>query len=317
MEAERAPVLRDFEEKLSLLKERRPVLIAGPTASGKSALALELAERVAGTVINADSMQVYAELRILTARPTEVEEARVLHRLYGHVPIRDGYSVGRWLSDVELAIEEAMASRRVPIVVGGTGMYFKALTQGLSPIPEIPAEIREPIRRRLAEEGAEALYAELSARDPDAAERLPPSDPHRILRALEVHEATGRPISEWQRQSPGPALIDPATAAKLVLWPDRDRLRARIDERVDVMLAAGALEEARAVMEMELDHDLPGYRAHGLRPLIAHLRGELTLEQAAEKTRAETRQYAKRQFTWFRHQMDGWERMAPPWQSDP
>lgn len=291
------------------------MLIAGPTASGKSALALEIAERLAGhraaTVINADSMQVYGELRILTARPSREEEGRVPHRLYGHVPIRTPYSVGRWLQDVAAALRETWAGGGVPIVVGGTGLYFKALTEGLSPVPGIPEAVRASVRGRLAAEGAEALHAELAARDPAAAGRISPRDPHRIVRALEVLEATGRPLSDWQKEPAGAPLLDPRSARRLVLWPDRDWLRARIDARFGAMLDAGVLDEVRAVMDMDLEPDLPGYRAHGLRPLIAHLRGEITLEEAAERTRAETRQYAKRQFTWFRHQMADWERLAP------
>ena len=291
------------------------MLIAGPTASGKSALALEIAERLAGhraaTVINADSMQVYGELRILTARPSREEESRVPHRLYGHVPIRTPYSVGRWLQDVAAALREIWAGGGIPIVVGGTGLYFKALTEGLSPIPDIPEAVRAFVRGRLDAEGAEALHAELAERDRETASRISPRDPQRIVRALEVLAATGRPLSDWQKEPAAAPLLDPRSARRLVLWPDRDWLRARIDARFGAMLAAGVLDEVRTVMEMDLEPDLPGYRAHGLRPLIAHLRGEIALEEAAERTRAETRQYAKRQFTWFRHQMADWERLAP------
>lgn len=287
------------------------ILIAGPTASGKSALALDLAEDIGGTVINADSMQVYDALRILTARPSREDEGRVPHLLYGHVPIREAYSVGRWLADVEVALAEVRAAGRLPIVTGGTGLYFKALTEGLSPIPEVPEDIRSAVRARLVEEGAETLHSELTQRDPETGRRVPPSDPQRIVRALEVIEFTGRSLADWQREPAAPALIEPGGARRIVLWPDRDWLRARIDMRFEAMLAAGALDEVRAVMEMNLDPDLPGYRAHGLRPLIAHLRGEIGLDEAGERTKAETRQYAKRQFTWFRHQMPDWERVVP------
>jgi tRNA dimethylallyltransferase len=289
----------------------RAVLIAGPTASGKSALALALAERTGGTVINADSMQVYGDLRVLTARPTEADEGRAPHRLYGHVSIRSAYSVGRWLDDVAAALAEAREGGRAAIVTGGTGLYFKALTEGLSPIPDVAEDVRSAVREREARLGAEALHGELRTRDPASALRIPPSDPQRIVRALGVLEATGRPLSDWQMEPAGPPLVDPATARRIVLWPERDLLRARIDARFDAMLAAGALEEARAVMDMDLDPDLPGYRAHGLRPLMAHLRGEILLDEAAERTKAETRQYAKRQFTWFRHQMPDWDRIDP------
>ena len=289
----------------------KAVLIAGPTASGKSALALDLAERLGGVVIDADSMQVYAELRILTARPSAREEARAPHRLYGHVPVTDPYSVGRWLADVRACLDEARQTGRRPILVGGTGLYFAALTEGLSPMPDVPAQVRAAVRARIEESGPAALHGELTARDPQIAATIRPSDSQRIVRALEVLEATGRPLSDWQRAPREGALVDPATADRLLLWPDRDALRARIDRRVEEMLAAGALEEARAVAEMELAADLPAYRAHGLRPLLAHVRGELSLAEAAERIKAETRRYAKRQFTWFRHRMAGWKRIDP------
>lgn len=287
------------------------VLIAGPTASGKSGLALELAERIGGTVINADSMQVYRELRILTARPGREDETRAPHRLYGHVSIREAHSVGRWLDCARGALDESTAAGRIAIVVGGTGLYFKALTEGLSAVPDVPASVRSRIRARLEAEGADVLHAELRARDPTTAARIPPSDPQRIARALEVLDATGRSLAEWQRTPVSGALVDPQRALRLILWPDRDWLRSRIDLRFDAMIGAGVLEEAREVMELDLDPDLPGYRAHGLRPLIAHLRGEIALDEAAERTKAETRQYAKRQFTWFRHQMADWRRVDP------
>lgn len=290
----------------------RVILIAGPTASGKSALALRLADRLDGTVINADSMQVYDALRILTARPTVEDEARVPHRLYGHVPIAEAWSVGRWLEDARDALAEAEARGRAAVVVGGTGLYFKVLTGGLSPVPDVPEAVRAEVRRRLAAEGPASLHAELAARDPGSARRIRVSDPQRILRALEVVEATGRPLSDWQREPASPPPLLPAgSVRRLVLWPDRAAVRARIDARVDEMLAAGALQEVARVMAMDLDPSLPGYRAHGLRPFVAHLRGEMSLREAAERTRAETRQYAKRQFTWFRHQMPDWERVAP------
>ncbi|TCT08338.1 tRNA dimethylallyltransferase [Tepidamorphus gemmatus] len=289
----------------------RAFLIAGPTASGKSALALMLADRLGGTVINADSMQVYDTLRILTARPSPQDEAAVPHRLYGHVPLTRAYSVGAWLADVRAALAEAAAAGRPAIIVGGTGLYFKALTGGLPPMPDIPEAVRGEVRRRLELEGSAALHAELAVLDPQSARRINVSDPQRIVRALEVAVATGRPLSEWQREPALPLLPPAPSVLRLVLWPDREAVRARIDARVGAMLAAGALDEVRAAMAMDLDPSLPGYRAHGLRPFMAHLRGELPLQEAAERTRAETRQYAKRQFTWFRHQMPDWERLDP------
>lgn len=286
------------------------ILIAGPTASGKSALALKLAERLGGLVINADSMQVYAELRILTARPTPEDEAHTPHRLYGHVPMSAGYSVGRWLEDAARALEDARSEGRVPVFVGGTGLYFKALTEGLSPMPAVPAEMRRAVRKRLEVDGAAGLHAELAERDPESAVAICPSDSQRLVRALEVLEATGRPLSAWQQDRREGALVESARAQCLVLWPDRAMLRTHIDARVDEMLAAGALDEARAVARLDLDPALPAARAHGLRPLLSHLRGEIGLDEAAERTKAETRQYAKRQFTWFR-QLSDWEKVAP------
>ncbi len=256
-------------------------------------------------------MQVYQELRILTARPTAADEAKVAHRLYGHASLNEPFSVGRWIEDVRAALCEARAAGRVPIVVGGTGLYFKALTEGLSPMPAVPDYVRAAVRARVDAIGAEAAHRELGRLDPEAAARIPRSDPQRIARAMEVAEATGRPISQWQRERREGALVDPASARRIVLWPDRERLRARIDARFDAMLDAGVLDEVRAVARIAPDPSLPGYRAHGLRPLLAHLRGETTLAEAAERTKAETRQYAKRQFTWFRHQMEDWERFDP------
>jgi tRNA dimethylallyltransferase len=287
------------------------ILIAGPTASGKSALALALAERIGGLVINADSMQVYAELRILTARPSAGDEARAPHRLYGHVPLEAGYSVGRWLEDARAALDEARAHGQPAIVVGGTGLYFKALTEGLSPMPSVPSDVRARVRERLEAIGPQALHAELARSDREASQAIRPGDGQRVARALEILLATGRPLSDWQRARREGAVVDSATARRIVLWPDRAELRARIDARVGEMLVAGALDEARCIAERNPDPGLPGYRAHGLRPLIAHLRGEMTLDEAAELTRAQTRQYAKRQITWFRHQMEGWEKLDP------
>jgi len=286
----------------------RPILIAGPTASGKSALALALAERLDGIVINADSMQVYDALRILTARPSLEEEARVPHRLYGHVPIAEPYSVGRWLDDIAGVLRQ---ETQRAIIVGGTGLYFKALTRGIATIPDIPQDVRTAVRARLEAGDPAALHAELRAVDPRAADRILASDPQRLVRALEVHAATGRSLSDWQADPAAPPLIDPQFARRVVLWPDRDWLRARIDRRFEAMLADGVLDEVYAVRALDLDPDLPSFRAHGLRALIAHLNGEWTLAEAGERVRIETRQYAKRQFTWFRNQMVDWQRVDP------
>jgi tRNA dimethylallyltransferase len=285
------------------------VLIAGPTASGKSALALALAERLGGTIVNADAMQVYRDLRVITARPTADEEARVPHRLYGHVDAAENYSVGRWLADVRPAIEAIRAAGSLPILVGGTGLYFKALTQGLSAVPPVPAEVRAGVRARMETEGAATLHAELIRRDPSAA-HLKPGDRTRVARALEVLEATGRPLSDWHKDGL-PPLIDASTALKVFLAPERDQLRRHIDARFDAMLAAGALDEVRALAARKLDPLLPAMKAHGVPWLIRHFAGEITLDEAAEGGKNDTRRYTKRQFTWARHQLPDWTWMAP------
>ena len=282
--------------------DSKAVLIAGPTASGKSALALKLAQRTGGIVINADSMQVYRDLRIITARPTPEEEALVPHRLYGHVDAAVNFSAGSWVADAATVLAEARAQNRLPIFVGGSGLYFKALTRGLSAVPPIAAGIREGVRARLERDGVEALHAELGRRDPVAAERLKPRDRTRIARALEVVEATGRSLTDWHRDGL-PPLLPQGSFSALFLEPDRDQLYARIDARFDAMLEAGALQEVAALAARQLDPLLPAMKAHGVPALIRHLNGEITPEEAAMIGRADTRHYAKRQFTWFRHQL--------------
>ncbi|MCK1537330.1 tRNA (adenosine(37)-N6)-dimethylallyltransferase MiaA [Bradyrhizobium sp. 176] len=288
----------------------KAVLIAGPTASGKSALALELALAAGGVVTNADSMQVYRDLRIITARPTLGDEAQVPHRLYGHVDAAVNFSAGAWVGDAAKALEAAKAEGRLPIFIGGTGLYFKALTAGLSVVPPIPLEVREDVRARLERNGVEALHDELAASDPRAAERLNRRDRTRIARALEVVEATGRSLLDWHHEGQPPLLPKDSFRA-VFLAPERDELYARIDARFDAMLGAGALEEAVRLAARNLDPLLPAMKAHGVPALIRHLRGELSLEQAATIGRADTRHYAKRQFTWFRHQLPEFEWVKP------
>jgi len=288
----------------------KAVLIAGPTASGKSALALELAQETSGVVINADSMQVYRDLRIITARPTQEEEARVPHRLYGHVDAAVNFSAGAWLADAAKALAEAQAQGRLPIFIGGTGLYFKALTTGLSTVPPIPAEVRDGVRSRLERNGVEALHAELARRDPPAAGRLNVRDRTRIARALEVIEATGRSLLDWHREGQPPLLPKDSFSA-LFLAPDRDQLYARIDARFDTMLGAGALKEVERLAERHLDPLLPAMKAHGVPVLMRHLRGEISLDEAVATGCADTRHYAKRQFTWFRHQLPDFEWVKP------
>jgi tRNA dimethylallyltransferase len=289
---------------------RRAVLIAGPTASGKSALALALAEALGGTIINADAMQVYRDLRVVTARPTPEEEARAPHLLYGHVDAAENYSVGRWCVDASAALTAVEQGGRLPILAGGTGLYFKTLTRGLAAIPPIPSQIRSAVRERLKREGIAALYAELSARDDASARRLMPADRARISRALEVVLATGRSITDWHAEGMKAAL-DPHAAVKVFLDVDRAQLYRRIDSRFDAMLASGALDEVRALAGRQLDPALPAMKAHGVPWLIRHLNGEIDLPAAVEAAKRDTRRYSKRQATWFRHQLPDWTWIAP------
>jgi tRNA dimethylallyltransferase len=276
------------------------VLIAGPTASGKSAAALALAEEIGGVVINADSMQVYREAPILTAQPSPQDRDRVRHLLYGHVSAREVYSVGRWRADAAKALAEAGSMERVPIFVGGTGLYFMALTDGLADIPSTPAEVREEARALLDDIGVEALHARLAERDPLTAHKLRPSDPQRVLRAYEVFEATGRPLAEWQERPAAP-LLNKDRIAAFVLDMPRETLRARIATRFETMLDQGGLEEARALEG--LAPALPAAKLLGLRPLQALAGGRLARAEALDAAITATRQFAKRQMTWFRHRM--------------
>jgi tRNA dimethylallyltransferase len=286
----------------------RAVLITGPTASGKSAAAVAMAEAVGGVVINADSMQVYRELAIVTARPAPEDEARVPHWLYGHVPGREAYSVGRWLADVATALREADAAGLVPIIVGGTGLYLRALTEGLSEIPSIPDAVRAEIRGLAGEHSPQALHDRLAACDPVTAARLSPTDAQRILRALEVQAATGRPLSQWQRSN-GPALV-PNPERRIVVELPRDVLAARIEARARAMLEGGGLEEVAAFLALGLDPELPAMRALGVAEFGAVLDGRATREQGLADLVASTRRYVKRQRTFFRNQMADWERIA-------
>ena len=285
-----------------------PILIAGPTASGKTALALDMALRHGGAIINADSMQVYRELRILTARPTPDEEAQVPHRLFGHVSVRDAYSVGRWLDDVAGALAWCADAGRRPVIVGGTGLYFKALLEGLAPVPPVDPEIRAHWRGKAGHSTAAQLHVVLAERDPEMASRLDPGDTQRIVRALEVIDSTGVSLAEWQRR-PGVPLIREADAERVVIRRPRAEVRHRVDVRFDAMIAEGALGEARAIAELRLDPELSAARAHGLRPLLSHLRGEIDLAAAIEAGKLETRQYVKRQEIWIKRNMIAWENM--------
>ncbi|MEP2530589.1 tRNA (adenosine(37)-N6)-dimethylallyltransferase MiaA [Shimia sp.] len=288
--------------KLDDIPTDKPVLIAGPTASGKSALALEIAENSGGVIVNADAIQVYANWRVLTARPSPSDESRAPHALYGHVPHDAAYSVGHWLRDVA----PLLTGTERPIIVGGTGLYFSALTQGLAEIPPTPDAIREEANARVATEGFESLLHEL---DPDTTARIDCLNPMRVQRAWEVMRATGRPLAQWQDNTP-PPLLSPSQTTPILFDVDKDWLNARIERRFDLMLEQDALEEARANLP---DWD-PGHlsaKAIGAPELIAHLQGELTLEQARTQATIATRQFAKRQRTWFRSKMKTWFKHQP------
>jgi tRNA dimethylallyltransferase len=284
----------------------RSILIAGPTASGKSALALALARRLRGAVINADSQQVYRDWRILSARPTPEDEARAPHFLYGHVALEAEYSAGAWLRDLSEALERCRARDLRPIITGGTGLYFMALTEGLAPIPPIPPEIRANAEAELERLGLARLHAELARRDPASATALDRANPVRVLRAWEVLEATGAGLAEWRRATAPPLLPLDRTVA-IALTPPRPWLHARCDARFDAMLEQGALDEAVDVMALGLDPSLPGMKALGAPELMAHLAGDLSLAEAATRAKTATRRYAKRQLTWVRNQMFRWK----------
>ncbi|MDX2264480.1 MAG: tRNA (adenosine(37)-N6)-dimethylallyltransferase MiaA [Hyphomicrobiales bacterium] len=279
------------------------VLIAGPTGAGKSALALHVAHVFGGAVINADSMQVYAELRVITARPSAEDEASAPHRLYGHVSAGEPYSVARWLGDAEAAIAEAREAGLLPVVVGGTGLYFKALLEGLSPVPEIPPDIRA--RWRAAAEAGAALHPILAARDPEMAARLQAGDTQRIVRALEVLDATGRSLAFWQGLR-GRLVLDADACVKVVATLDRETLCDRLDARMAHIATHGGQAEAATLMRLGLPDDAPAMRAIGVRPLIAHARGEMGLSEAIAAAQTETRRYAKRQLTWARGHFMSW-----------
>jgi len=286
------------------------ILIAGPTASGKSALGLRIARAFGGTVINTDSMQVYADLRVLSARPTREEEALAPHRLYGIVDGAVNFSVGHFQRQAAAILSEPEAGA-LPIFVGGTGLYFRSLDEGISDLPAVPEAIRAKVRAEADGQPTEVLHAALALRDPESARRLRPSDRMRVMRALEIFEATGRSIGSFhEAREPGPLAGKPLL--KIFLAADRAELRQRIDARFVTMMKQGALDEVAALRERRLDPLLPVMRAHGVPGLIAYLDGTISRDEAVQRGQGDTRRYAKRQFTWFRHQMgEDWDWTTP------
>ena len=284
-------------------------LLAGPTASGKSRLALELAERTGAVIVNADSQQLYADLRVLSARPSPEEEARAGHRLYGVADAADAWSVGRWTRAVAPVLAELEAAGRPALLVGGTGLYFTSLTKGLADIPDVPLEVREATESQYEAEGEAVFRARLAAVDPAAARRIEAGDRQRLTRAWAVAEHTGRALSDWTAQTT--PLLAPGSWTGMVIEPERETLYAHCDLRVAQMVEAGALDEVRALVARGLAPNLPAMKAVGVREFAAHLAGETTLEAAVEATRQATRNYAKRQLTWFRNQTPEWTRVQP------
>jgi tRNA dimethylallyltransferase len=284
-------------------------LIAGPTASGKSRLALEMAERTGAVIVNADSQQLYADLRVLSARPTAEEETRAEHRLYGVADAADAWSVGRWSRAVAPVLTELAAAGRPALMVGGTGLYFTAMTKGLANIPDVPSEVRDAAGIAFDGEGEARFRHRLAGVDPAAEARIEAGDRQRLTRAWAVAEHTGRALSDWTAHTR--PLLEPGSWTGLVVEPDRETLYASCDARVARMVEAGALDEVRALAARGLDPALPAMKAVGVRELAAHLAGETTLDAAVEATRQATRNYAKRQLTWFRNQTPDWGRIRP------
>lgn len=282
-------------------------LIAGPTASGKSRLAMDMAASTGAVILNADSQQLYADLRVLSARPSEADEAEAEHRLYGVADAAEAWSVGRWTRAVMPLLAELADAGRPALLVGGTGLYFTALTKGLADIPEVPDQVRDAVAAAFDDEGEPLFRRRLAALDPAAAARIEQGDRQRLTRAMAVAEHTGRALSDWTADTT--PLLAPGSWTGLVVEPERERLYANCDLRVGLMVEQGAVEEVRALMARDLSPDLPAMKAVGVREFAAHLAGETTLNQAIDATRQSTRNYAKRQLTWFRNQTPGWERV--------
>lgn len=288
------------------LSDPKITLIAGPTASGKSRLAMDMAASTGAVILNADSQQLYADLRVLSARPSQADEAEAEHRLYGVADAAEAWSVGRWTREVLPVLAELVDAGRPALLVGGTGLYFTALTKGLADIPEVPDQVRDAVAAAFDDEGEPLFRRRLAALDPAAAARIEQGDRQRLTRAMAVADHTGRALSDWTADTT--PLLAPGSWTGLVVEPDRERLYANCDLRVGLMVEQGAVEEVRALMARDLSPDLPAMKAVGVREFAAHLAGETTLDQAIDATRQATRNYAKRQLTWFRNQTPGWRR---------
>ena len=289
----------------SYLSDNKPILIAGPTASGKSSFAIEIAEKTGGAIINADAQQVYSGWNILTARPPEQDLLRCQHYMYGHVAMDQPYSVGTWLREIEQQLKHCAKHGERPIIVGGTGLYFTALTQGLADIPQIPASVRQQADQMVQEQGRNIFAERLKVSDPDTYAKIDIQNPMRTQRAWEVFTATGIGLSKWQSNQKAP-LIPESHAHLISLTSDTDWLNARIDKRFDLMIDQGALDECRIAMDNWWDETLPSCKAIGAKELILHLKGDLSLTDAVEAAKLQSRRYAKRQRTWFRSHMKDW-----------
>jgi len=284
------------------------VLIAGPTASGKSSAAISVAQRHDGVIVNADSMQVYRELDVLTSRPSRADEQLVEHRLYGYLAGAERCSVARWLEDAGREIKDIVSAGKTPVVVGGTGLYFKVLEFGLAPVPEISQKTRADLRAQLAEQGAAVMHEMLLEQDRPAAEKLEVNDSQRVLRALEVVQSTGKPLAYFHQKAVQSSVLAGMDVKKLVLMPARELLYERINKRFDEMISEGALDEVKRLRALGLPDDLPVMKAIGMRSLGGYLDGEYDLDEAIRIAKQETRNYAKRQMTWLRNQMADWQR---------
>lgn len=291
-----------------ILSDNKPILIAGPTASGKSSLALNIAHKTGGAIINADALQVYAGWNILTARPSAEDLLQCPHYMYGHIAMGESYSVGVWLRQIKTQIKECIQRGERPIIVGGTGLNFSAITQGLADIPEVPLNIRQKADQMVLEQGRDIFAEILKHKDPSTYAQIDVRNPMRTQRAWEVLTATGTGLSTWQKTQP-PPLIPAAQAHLISLTSDTDWLNARIDTRFDLMLAQGALAECRAALDSWWDETLPSCKAIGAKELISHLKGELSLTEAVEAAKLQSRRYAKRQRTWFRSRMAAWHKL--------